>query len=151
MKKLLIILISLMFCQGCILMSDGYYETQQKEWEAHQATAEAYNSRIETKIVEVNPDGVITVYNQNQAKPILIPRKQNAFVRGLDIVLNSAVGKLLGGGWAAGYFASQVQSDYTDNSVNENWTDDNSDNSTNETADPTIVEQPDYNDPIIIE
>lgn len=169
MKKLFLIVICLMFCQGCILMSDSYYEAQEKEWQARQAAATSYNSKIETKLVEVNPEtGNVIVYNQNQAEPMKIPEKQNAFVRGADVVLNSAVGKLLGGGWAAGYFASKLQSDITnsgdgdmnvtqrsnnafennhaeDGTVSQDDSVDNSDNRSNyenETSDPTIVTQP---------
>jgi len=88
----------------------GYNATQKAKWDAMNASASAYNARIEAKLVDVDPKtGVITVYNQNQHAPIIVKEAPNAFVQGADVVLNSAVAKIVGGGWAAGYALGKVQ------------------------------------------
>ena len=199
MKKLIFPLwVTIILFTGCssIMDAKGYHEVQKARWEAMNASAVAYNSKIETKLIDVDPTtGIITVYNQNQHEPIVIRDAPNAFVQGADVVLNSAVAKIVGGGWAAGYALGKVQgnnytasgkgsitkdsgnsvnvetrsadgsitdethtgSDYTTSSTDSNDSSsiiddhaDNRNNYDNATATPIIVEQPKYNDPIIV-
>lgn len=113
MKKILVV-VSLILCAGCSSLLDpkGYNEVQKTKWEAINASATTYNSKIETKLVEIDPKtGVVTVYNQNQHSPIIVKNQPNAFVQTADVVLNSTVAKIIGGGWAAGYVIGKANGD----------------------------------------
>jgi len=111
MKKILLLALIPLFLTSCI---PSYYEMKTAEHKAHGLAAAAYNSRIETKLVEIDPEtGVITVYNQNQARPIMPQKQRNPFVEFMDVTLNSTVAKIMGGGWAAGYVAGKAQGHYT--------------------------------------
>lgn len=106
-----VLILSLIGCAS-IMDPKGYNEVQKAKWEAMNASATAYNSNIETKLVDMDPKtGVVTVYNQNQHAPIIVKDQPNAFVQTADVVLNSAGIKILGGGWAAGYVIGKANGD----------------------------------------
>jgi hypothetical protein len=98
MKKIFwFIILSCLLGTGCSYLdrSDAYYEAERAKWQAKQAAAVAYNSKIETKLVEVDSKtGMVSVYNQNQAKPIELKSDPNPWVEGLKTVSNAAATKI---------------------------------------------------------
>ena len=166
MRNLLFIFVFMVLCSGCILVSDAKYQADEAMWvakaEASKAWAEQSNRPL-ASFTAVSGETFV-VNNPNQLQPLPVTGEPNAIVQGADVILNSGVAKILGGGWAAGYMLGKVQGSYTANGngsidvtrdsgnshvVDTGDTHDNSivaTDSHDATADPVIVEP----DPIIV-
>jgi outer membrane murein-binding lipoprotein Lpp len=108
----LIVIVCLLVVSGCASLIDpaGHHAVQKAKWDAMNTSASAYNSKIENRLVGIDPaTGFVTVYNQNQHAPIIIKEAPNGWVQGADVILNSTVAKIVGGGWAASYMLGKVQ------------------------------------------
>lgn len=166
MKYLLIIV--MVFCQGCILVSDAKYKVDEVMWQAKLEASKAWAAQSNRPLATFTTTSgeTFTVNNPNQLKPMAVTGEPNAIVQGADVILNSTVAKIVGGGWAAGYMLGKVQSNniasgegtinVTRDSGNTNAVDtgDRPDSSVvttdshDATATPTVIEQP---DPVIVD
>jgi len=176
MKKLFILICLALMCQGCILVSDAKYQADAAKWvakaEASKAWAASANQPLAT-FTAVSGETFV-VNNPNRPQPLPVTGEPSAIVQGFDVVLNSTVAKIVGGGWAAGYMLGKVQGNYStgeggtmnvtqdsgntvdvttrhiegDGSVTEEANVDSRSDYDNATATPTIVEQP---SPIIVD
>lgn len=173
--KYLLAILAVLFLTGC-MGTENYYKSQiayyNAQAEANRAYIEAMNKR-QPLAEMVAPDGTRFVVNQTGSMTVpMIRATQNPIVEGLKTVMNSTPLAIVAGGWTAGEVLKHATGDInasggsnvtsTSNSHNStdlrnadgNVSEDNSNNSTNDsynqTADPTIVEQPEYNDPIVL-
>lgn len=170
---LLIGMFVLMCCQGCagtvaaFRDPEGYHAIQKEAWtqkgEASKAASAANNQPLATMTAQSGE--VFAVYNPNHSAPMPVVGEPNAMVQGADVILNSGIAKILGGGWAAGYMLGKVQGnniasgsgtiDVTQDSGNTNTIDtgDRPDSSVvttdshDSTATPTVITQP---EPVIV-
>jgi len=173
MKYIIAALALAIMLTGC-MGTENYYQSQIAYYNAHaqayQAQAEAQANRPPLAEM-VAPDGTRFVVNQTGDMPAPVIRTtENPIVAGIKTVVNSTPLSIVAGGWTAKEILKNATGDInasggssvtsTSNSHNASEirnadTMDNSDNSLtdsqNQTADPTIVEQPPYNDPIIVE
>jgi len=185
MRGIIIILVCLSFlCQGCILVSDAKYNADAAMWQAKAEASKAWAASANQPLATFTAVSgeTFTINNPNRPVPLAVIGEPSAIVQGADVILNSSVAKIIGGGWAAGYMLGKVQGNYStgeggtmnvtqdsNNSVDvttrhtegdasgiaeeEHTGSDiiNTDNRSdyeNETAVPTIVEQP---KPVVIE
>jgi PBP1b-binding outer membrane lipoprotein LpoB len=173
MKYIIAALALAIMLTGC-MGTENYYQSQiayyNAQAQAYQAQAEAQANRPPLAEM-VAPDGTRFVVNQTGDMPAPVIRTtQNPIVEGVKTIVNSTPLAIVAGGWTAKEILKNATGDInasggssvtsTSNSHNASEirnadTMDNSDNSLtdsqNQTADPTIVEQPPYNDPIIVE
>ena len=165
MKTVLMLLI-LSCCSGCVLVSDAKYQADEAMWQAKAEASKAWAEQSNRPLASFTAMSgeTFVVNNPNQTQPMIVTGEPNAIVQGADVILNSGVAKILGGGWAAGYMLGKVQGNYNasgDGSINVTRdsgnshvvdTGDTHDNSIvatdshDATADPVIVEP----DPIIV-
>ena len=161
-----VILFLMVFCSGCILVSDAKYHADEAMWTAKAEASKAWALQSNKPLASFTAVSgeTFVVNNPNQLQPLPVTGEPNAIVQGADVILNSGVAKILGGGWAAGYMLGKVQGNYNasgDGSINVTRdsgnshvvdTGDTHDNSIvatdshDATADPVIVEP----DPIIV-
>ena len=161
-----VILFLMVFCSGCIFISDAKYHADEAMWQAKAEASKAWAMQSSKPLATftTSTGETFIVNNPNKAHHTPISGEPNAIVQGADVILNSGVAKILGGGWAAGYMLGKVQGSYTANGngsidvtrdsgnshvVDTGDTHDNSivaTDSHDATADPVIVEP----DPIIV-
>jgi hypothetical protein len=117
MKKLILTaaMVSLMSTQGCIWVSDASYAEKTAMWQAKEAAAISWNSRQAQPLATFTTASgeTFTVNNPNQAQPMAVVGEPSAIVQGANVILNSTVAKIVGGGWAAGYMLGKVQGSYS--------------------------------------
>jgi hypothetical protein len=144
----------------------AFYELQKMQYAAEQASAQPI------AVFEPNDGPKVTIYNQIQKQVPRPVQASNAFVDWTDKVVNSTPLAIFTAGWSVKSILQNARGDInasggsnvtsTSNSHNatdlrnaDTLTEDNSNNSINDsynqTADPTVVTQPEYNDPIVIE
>ena len=121
MKILFIFLMS--FCSGCIFISDAKYHADEAMWQAKAEASKAWAMQSSKPLATftTSTGETFIVNNPNKAHHTPISGEPNAIVQGADVILNSGVAKILGGGWAAGYMLGKVQGNYTasgDGSIN---------------------------------
>jgi len=164
------IAIAIMFCQGCVLVSDAKYNADAAMWQAKAEASKAWAASANQPLATFTATSgeVFTVNNPNRPNPLPVVGEPSAIVQGFDVILNSTVAKIVGGGWAAGYMLGKVQGNYSagdgssidvtkdsgntvdvttrhiegDGSVTEEANVDSRSNYDNATSDPTIVNQP---------
>ena len=115
MKILFIFLMS--FCSGCIFISDAKYHADEAMWQAKAEASKAWAMQSSKPLATftTSTGETFIVNNPNKAHHTPISGEPNAIVQGADVILNSGVAKILGGGWAAGYMLGKVQGSYTAN------------------------------------
>ena len=115
--KHLFVVMTFIFCQGCILVSDAKYQVDLAMWQAKAEASKAWAEQSTRPLASFTTatGEVFTVNNPNLPQPMAVAGEPNAIVQGVDVVLNSGVAKILGGGWAAGYMLGKVQGNYTSN------------------------------------
>jgi len=113
MKILFIFLMS--FCSGCIFISDAKYHADEAMWQAKAEASKAWAMQSSKPLATftTSTGETFIVNNPNKAHHTPISGEPNAIVQGADVILNSGVAKILGGGWAAGYMLGKVQGNYT--------------------------------------
>jgi len=123
MRNLLFIFVFMVLCSGCILISDAKYQADEAMWTAKAEASKAWAQQSNRPLASFTAISgeTFVVNNPNQAQPIAVTGQPNAIVQGADVILNSGVAKILGGGWAAGYMLGKVQGNYNasgDGSIN---------------------------------
>jgi len=110
-----LVLLMLLMCQGCILVSDAKYKSDEAMWlakaEASKAWAASANQPLAT-FTAVSGE-TFTVNNPNRPTPMPVVGEPSAIVQGFDVVLNSSVAKIVGGGWAVEKILGKVQGNYS--------------------------------------
>lgn len=176
--RYLVAVLALVMLTGC-MGTESYYQSQiayyNAQAEANRAYIEAMNNR-QPLAEMVAPDGTRFTVNQTgvMAAPV-VRTTQNPIVEGLKTVVNSTPLAIVAGGWTAGEVLKHATGDInasggstvtsTNNSHNAtdlrnadgNISEDNNsmNDSYNQTAEPTVVTQPDPTiipapDPVII-
>ena len=117
MKYLFMFMIMVIICPGCILVSDAKYQADAAMWQAKSDASRAWAIQANKPLATFTAVSgeTFTVNNPNQVQPMAVTGEPSAFVQGVDVILNSAVAKIVGGGWAAGYVMGKVQGNYTAN------------------------------------
>jgi len=109
------LLLACCLLQSCILVSDAKYQSDMAMWmakaEASKAWAASANQPLAT-FTAVSGETFV-VNNPNRPQPLPVTGEPSAIVQGFDVVLNSTVAKIVGGGWAAGYMLGKVQGNYS--------------------------------------
>lgn len=101
--------------QGCILVSDAKYKADEAMWLAKAEASKAWaNNSVKPLATFTSVSGeTFVVNNPNVAQPMAVVGEPSAIVQGADVILNSTVAKIVGGGWAAGYMLGKVQGNYS--------------------------------------
>ena len=101
--------------QGCILVSDAKYKADEAMWLAKAEASKAWaNNSVKPLATFTTREGeTFVVNNPNVAQPMVVVGEPSAIVQGADVILNSTVAKIVGGGWAAGYMLGKVQGNYS--------------------------------------
>jgi len=109
------LLFALVLLQGCILVSDAKYQADTAMWmaKAEASKAWAQNSVKPLATFTTATGETFVVNNPNVVQPMAVAGEPSAFVQGADVILNSSVAKIVGGGWAAGYMLGKVQGNYS--------------------------------------
>ena len=123
MRNLLFIFVFMVLCSGCILISDAKYQADEAMWTAKAEASKAWAEQSNRPLASFTAMSgeTFVVNNPNQLQPLPVTGEPNAIVQGADVILNSGVAKILGGGWAAGYMLGKVQGNYNasgDGSIN---------------------------------
>lgn len=107
--------LSISLLQGCILVSDAKYKADEAMWLAKAEASKAWaNNSVKPLATFTTSSGeTFVVNNPNVAQPMAVVGEPSAIVQGADVILNSTVAKIVGGGWAAGYMLSKVQGNYS--------------------------------------
>jgi len=115
MRNLLFIFVFMVLCSGCILISDAKYQADEAMWTAKAEASKAWALQSNKPLASFTAVSgeTFVVNNPNQLQPMAVTGEPNAIVQGADVILNSGVAKILGGGWAAGYMLGKVQGNYT--------------------------------------
>jgi len=171
MKNLFTWVCLVLLCQGCILVSDAKYQSDMAMWQAKAEASKAWAASANQPLATFTAVSgeTFVVNNPNRPQPLPVAGEPSAIVQGFDVVLNSTVAKIVGGGWAAGYMLGKVQGNYSagdgssidvtqesgntvdvitrhiegDGSVTEEANVDSRSDYDNATSTPTVVEQPD--------
>jgi len=116
MRHLLVIL-TMVCCSGCILVSDAKYQADEAMWTAKAEASKAWAEQSNRPLASFTAMSgeTFVVNNPNQTQPMAVVGEPNAFVQVVDKTLNSTVANIVGGGWAAGYMLGKVQGSYTAN------------------------------------
>jgi len=114
MRNLLFIFVFMVLCSGCILISDAKYQADEAMWTAKAEASKAWAEQSNRPLASFTAMSgeTFVVNNPNQLQPMIVTGEPNAIVQGADVILNSGVAKILGGGWAAGYMLGKVQGSY---------------------------------------
>ena len=160
MRNLLFIFVFMVLCSGCILISDAKYHADEAMWTAKAEASKAWATQSNKPLASFTAVSgeTFVVNNPNQLQPLPVTGEPNAIVQGADVILNSGVAKILGGGWAAGYMLGKVQGNYNasgDGSINVTRDSGNSHVvDTGDTHDNSIVATDSHDataDPVIVE
>ena len=116
MRHLLVIL-TMVCCSGCILVSDAKYHADEAMWQAKAEASKAWAEQSNKPLASFTAVSgeTFVVNNPIQAQPMAVTGEPSALVQGADVILNSTVAKIVGGGWAAGYMLGKGQGNYTAN------------------------------------
>jgi len=153
------------------LVSDAKYQSDMAMWQAKAEASKAWAASANQPLATFTAVSgeTFVVNNPNRPQPLPVAGEPSAIVQGFDVVLNSTVAKIVGGGWAAGYMLGKVQGNYSagdgssidvtqesgntvdvitrhiegDGSVTEEANVDSRSDYDNATSTPTVVEQPD--------
>ena len=114
MKTVLMLLI-LSCCSGCVLVSDAKYQADEAMWQAKAEASKAWAEQSNKPLASFTAVSgeTFVVNNPIQAQPMAVTGEPSALVQGADVILNSTVAKIVGGGWAAGYMLGKGQGSYT--------------------------------------
>jgi len=109
------LLFALVLLQGCILVSDAKYQSDMAMWQAKAEASKAWAASANQPLATFTAVSgeTFTVNNPNRPTPLPVVGEPSAIVQGFDVVLNSTVAKIVGGGWAAGYMLGKVQGNYS--------------------------------------
>jgi len=109
------LLFALVLLQGCILVSDAKYQSDTAMWQAKAEASKAWAASANQPLATFTAVSgeTFTVNNPNRPTPLPVVGEPSAIVQGFDVVLNSTVAKIVGGGWAAGYMLGKVQGNYS--------------------------------------
>jgi len=118
MKKknlVVFILVCLMLCQGCVLVSDEKYQAEKEMWKAKQLASIAWANQANMPLATFKTANgeVFTVNNPNRIQPMAVVGEPSAMVQALNVVLNSKAVQFFSGGWAAGYVAGKIKGNST--------------------------------------
>lgn len=116
MKRFIGLFFGVLFlCQGCVLVSDAKYKADEAMWTAKAEASRAWAEQSTRPLASFTTTSgdTFTVNNPNVSQPMAVTGEPNAIVQGADVILNSTVAKIVGGGWAIGYTAGKMQGNYT--------------------------------------
>ena len=101
--------------QSCIFVSDAKYRAEEAMWKAKGEAAKAFNERPvpPLAIFKTANNEVFTVNNPNIPAPMQVTGEPSAFVQGADVVLNSWIAKMFGGGYLADKILGNMQGNYS--------------------------------------
>ena len=188
MKKVIVILLTVLILPGCLFYSDAYYQSQNAYYQAQTMAyqAQAHQAAQPVAVITTQTGETITIAKQSVVAAPVIRTQMSPFADVVKTAITSTPMAIVAGGWSVmkllKYSNGTVKINGSDNTVtttkNSNNTtevstatdkgvvdqhqdssdnSDNSDNSNNsdnrsdyenQTAEPTIVVQP---DPVIVD
>lgn len=144
---LLLLLLAVMCCQGCILCSDASYATKTAMWQAKAEASKAWAANANKPLATFTAASgeTFVVNNPIQAQPMPVVGEPNAIVQVVDKALNSAGLKFITGGIAFKLATDNMQGNFrADNGASIDVTRDSGntvDVETNHAEDGTISDE----------
>lgn len=108
------LLLACCLLQSCILVSDAKYQSDMAMWQAKAEASKAWAASANKPLATMTAASgeVFTVYNPNQLAPMPVVGEPYAIVQGADVVLNSWLAKMFGGGYLADKVLGNMQGNY---------------------------------------